>query len=69
MEDVDPVERGPDAVLVNVVVTVPADVFSLVNDQALQSNSYITITIIPSLSLLDHLSGILPSSNGGRVIL
>ena len=69
MEDVDPVERGADAVLIDVVVTVTADVFSLVNDQALQSSSYITVTISQSLSLLDHLSGILPSSNGGLIIL
>ena len=69
VEDVDPVERGADTMLVNVIVTVPANVLSLVNNQTLQSSSYITITIRPSLSLLDHLSGILPSSKGGLIIL
>ena len=69
MEDVDPVEGGADTVLIDVVVTVPTYVFSLVNDQALKSSSFITITIRPSLSLLDHLSGILPSSKGGLIIL
>ena len=36
VEDVNPVERDPDAVLVNIVVAVTSDVIPLVDDETLK---------------------------------